>query len=69
MVDGTHFMDQLVKNNHIARYYEHILSNQKSWRPKIDGVTFSILDQQCAEWHERSFEEDDVWKESNSCYG
>lgn len=44
------------------QYYQHLLAEQHTWQMKVDGITFSTLDQQCARWLDRPFEEEEVCK-------
>lgn len=43
--------------NHIVTYYESKLSKNISWIPRLDGLSFDVLDPQEMEQFERLFDE------------
>ncbi|KAG6730745.1 hypothetical protein I3842_01G096100 [Carya illinoinensis] len=58
MVDGVVSLDQVSIKDPIAQYYEHLLAEQQPWRPKLDGLSFSAIDQQSIGRLERPFDEE-----------
>ncbi|XP_041009220.1 uncharacterized protein LOC121253280 [Juglans microcarpa x Juglans regia] len=46
MIDGVTSSNQDEISNHVVKYYENVLSEQFSWRPRLDGLTFDVLGSQ-----------------------
>lgn len=45
---------------HIVNFYEKPFREEYSWRPKLYGLDFGQLNQLCAEWLERTFDEEEI---------
>lgn len=41
-------------------YYENLLTQQATWRPNLDGLTFESLDPHSTRWLVRPFNEDEI---------
>jgi hypothetical protein len=48
--------------DHIVNYYDSLYTEQTSWRPRVDGISFSSIDADECLWLERGFEEQEVWE-------
>ncbi|XP_042952212.1 uncharacterized protein LOC122289294 [Carya illinoinensis] len=48
-------------NDHIVHFYDKLLTEQYSWRPKVDGLVFDTIEHTSAAWLERPFEEEEVF--------
>ncbi|KAF5476218.1 hypothetical protein F2P56_007951, partial [Juglans regia] len=48
--------------NHIVHYYENLLTESESWRPKLDALPFEAIDSQRACDIERPFAEEEIYK-------
>lgn len=62
LVDGAVSSHQTIIRNHIEQFYLHLLSEEHNWRPKVDGLTFFVIDQHSVGWLERPFIENAVHK-------
>lgn len=45
-----------------VHYYEDLLSEPASWRPRLDGLAFDSLHLFSVSWLERHFDEDEVFQ-------
>lgn len=45
---------------HIYLFYEKLLKEHHGWRPKLDGLTFNVIDVLGSQWLGRPFEENEV---------
>ncbi|KAF5447771.1 hypothetical protein F2P56_033295, partial [Juglans regia] len=48
--------------SHIAHYYETLLTEPATWRPKLDDLPFETIDSQLVNVLERPFVEDEIFK-------
>jgi len=46
----------------LLNYYDSLYTEQSSWRPRVDGISFSSIDADECLWLERGFEEQEVWE-------
>lgn len=60
MIDGAASLNQEKIFDQVVNYYENILSEQFSWRLRLHGLSFEVLDSQAVESHKRSFKEIEV---------
>jgi hypothetical protein len=44
----------------ITQFYINLYTEEVDWRPKLDGLEFSMISEEDAIWLERSFEQDEV---------
>jgi len=61
VVDGQLTEDRTVIKDHIVEFYAKLYSEQYQWRPKVDDLSFSSIDEEDRLWLEREFEEDEIW--------
>jgi hypothetical protein len=61
VVDGQLTEDRTVIKDHIVEFYAKLYSEQYQWRPKVDDLSFSSVDEEDRIWLEREFEEDEIW--------
>jgi hypothetical protein len=46
---------------HLVQYYNNLYFENCSWRPRVEGLSFSSIDADESIWLERAFEEKEVW--------
>jgi hypothetical protein len=61
VVDGQLTEDRTVIKDHIVEFYAKLYSEQYQWRPRVDDLSFSSIDEEDRIWLERKFEEDEIW--------
>jgi hypothetical protein len=61
-INGALSSDPVVIKDHIVNYYDSLYTEQSSWRPRVDGISFSSIDADECLWLERGFEEQEVWE-------
>jgi hypothetical protein len=47
---------------HVVQFYQDLLSEKHSWRPRLDDLSFDAILESEARWLERDFEEEEVRK-------
>ena len=60
--------------DNITHFYTNLYTEEVGWRPKLDGIEFSMIPQDEALWLERPFDEKEVggflmwslWRERNN---
>jgi hypothetical protein len=57
LTDGTISTNRLEISEHIVQFYKNLYTEQFSWRPLLDGLSFDSIDEAKASWLERNFEE------------
>jgi len=60
--NGALSSDPVEIKDHIVNYYDSLYIEQSSWRPRVDGISFSSIDADECLWLERDFEELEVWE-------
>jgi hypothetical protein len=61
-INGAMSTDSVEIKDHIINYYDSLYTEQSSWRPRVDGISFSSIDADECIWLERVFEEQEVWE-------
>jgi hypothetical protein len=61
-INGALSSDPVEIKDHIVNYYDSLYTEQNSWRPRVDGISFSSIDADECLWLERGFEEQEVWE-------
>jgi len=61
-IHGAMSTDPMEIKEHIVNYYNTLYTEQSSWRPRVDGLSFSSIDADECIWLERVFEEQEVWE-------
>jgi hypothetical protein len=66
-IDSLLIGDRLSTNqaeisNHIGQFYQKLYTEQCSWRPRVDGLSFDSIMESEACWLERDFGEEEVRK-------
>jgi len=61
-INGALSTDPVEIKDHIVNYYDTLYTEQSSWRPRVDGISFSSIDADECLWLERAFEEQEVWE-------
>jgi len=61
-INGALSSDPLEIKEHIVNYYDSLYTEQSSWRPRVDEISFSSIDADECLWLERGFEEHEVWE-------
>jgi len=46
---------------HLVNFYNKLYSENCSWRPRVEGLSFLSIDEEESTWLERAFEEKEVW--------
>jgi hypothetical protein len=59
-IHGVMSTDPMEIKEHIVNYYDTLYTEQSSWRPWVDGISFSSIDAEECLWLERVFEEHKV---------
>jgi hypothetical protein len=62
LIDGTISTNRSEISEHIVQFYKKLFTEQFSWRPVVDGLSFDSIDEAEASWLERDFEEREVWE-------
>jgi hypothetical protein len=62
VINGSMSSDSTEIREHIVQFYKRLYSEQFSWRPKLDGLSFFSIDADERNWLERDFEENEVWE-------
>ncbi|XP_042969089.1 uncharacterized protein LOC122301772 [Carya illinoinensis] len=57
--DGRVLLGRDVIKERIVQFYEKLLTEQYTWRPKVDGLAFDSIDHSSAAWLERPFDENE----------
>jgi hypothetical protein len=60
-INGAMSSDPVEINEHIVQYYDKLYIEQSTWRPRVDGLSFSSIDAKESIWLEWEFEEQEVW--------
>jgi hypothetical protein len=60
-INGVMSSDPVEIKEHIVTYYDKLYTEQSTWRPRVDGLSFSSIDAEERLWLERDFEEQEVW--------
>jgi hypothetical protein len=47
---------------HILHFYNKLYSEQCTWRPRVDGLSFQSIDANESTWLKMEFEEQEVWE-------
>ncbi|XP_042952272.1 uncharacterized protein LOC122289359 [Carya illinoinensis] len=58
--DGRVLLGRDVIKEHIVQFHEKLLTEQYTWRPKVDELEFDSIDHSSATWLERPFDENEV---------
>jgi hypothetical protein len=58
--NGTMSLDSTEIREHIMQFYNQFYSEQFSWVPKLDGLSFNSIGVEEASWLERAFKESEV---------
>lgn len=61
IVNGSLSRDSTEIKEHIMQFHSQLYSKQFSWRPKLDGLSFSFNDEDEGSWIERELEESEVY--------
>jgi len=61
-INGALSSDPMEIKDHIVNNYDSLYSEQSSWRPMVDGISFSSIDADECLWLEQDFEEQEVWE-------
>jgi hypothetical protein len=61
-INGAMSIDPVEIKDHIVNYYDILYTEQSSWWPRVDGISFSSIDADEYLWLERVFEEQEVWE-------
>jgi hypothetical protein len=69
LIDGRLSSNQAEISNHIGKFYQKLYSEQCSWRPRVDSLSFDSILEAEAEWLEREFTEEEVRKVVKSMVG
>jgi hypothetical protein len=59
-INGAMSTDSVEIKDHIVNYYYTLYTEQNSWRPRVDEISFSSIDADECIWLERVFEEQKV---------
>jgi len=43
-INRAMFTDPVVIKDHIVNYYDTLYTEQSSWRPRVDGISFYSID-------------------------
>lgn len=62
LADVMTISNQKEIRDHIVNYYENLLLEQFSWRPRLDTLTFNTIGPRVKAWLERPFDEMEVQK-------
>jgi hypothetical protein len=60
LIDGTLSTNQVEISEHIVQFYKKLYTEQFSWWPLVDGLSFDSIGETEANWLERKFEERDM---------
>jgi hypothetical protein len=61
-INGVLTTDQEAIKAEIFGFYQHLYIEDTSWRPLLDGLSFSSISPEEASWLERPFEEEEICK-------
>jgi hypothetical protein len=61
-INGAMSNNSLEIKEHIVYYYNKLYTEQSTWRPRVDGLSFSSIDAKEGIWLEGEFEEQEVWE-------
>jgi len=61
-INGAMSNNSLEIKEHIVHYYNKLYTEQSTWRPRVDGLSFSSIYAKEGNWLEREFEEQEVWE-------
>jgi len=61
-INGALSSDPVEIKDHIVNHYDSLYTEQTSWRPRVDEISFSSIDADECLWLERGFEEQKVWE-------
>jgi hypothetical protein len=61
-IDGVLSNDPNEVKEHVVQFYRNLYSEQSNWRPRMDNLAFSSIDEEEKVWLEREFEEVEVWE-------
>jgi hypothetical protein len=59
-INGALSSDPVEIKDHIVNYYDSLYTEQTSWQPRVNGISFSSIDADECLWLERGFEEHEV---------
>jgi hypothetical protein len=62
LIGGKLSTNQAEISEHIGQFYQQLYTEQFSWRPLLDGLSFDSILENEASWLERDFEEEEVRK-------
>jgi hypothetical protein len=68
-INGIASTDQDEIRNHIAQFYEQLYKEDGHRRPLLDGIQFSSISDEDANWLERPFDEVEIAKVIQGCNG
>uniref|UniRef100_A0A2N9GX79 Reverse transcriptase domain-containing protein n=1 Tax=Fagus sylvatica TaxID=28930 RepID=A0A2N9GX79_FAGSY len=60
LINGEMSTDQNSIADNITHFYTNLYSGEVGWRPKLDGIEFSMIPHDEALWLERPFDEEEV---------
>ena len=60
LINGEMSTDQNSIADNITHFYTNLYSGEVGWRPKLDGIEFSMIPRDEALWLERPFDEEEV---------
>uniref|UniRef100_A0A2N9IM68 30S ribosomal protein S13, chloroplastic n=1 Tax=Fagus sylvatica TaxID=28930 RepID=A0A2N9IM68_FAGSY len=61
-INGVLTTDQEAIKAEISGFYQHLYIEDTTWRPLLDGLSFSSISPEEASWLERPFEEEEICK-------
>jgi len=61
-INGAMSNNSLEIKEHMIYYYNKLYTEQSTWRPRVDGLSFSSINAEEGTWLEREFEEQEVWE-------
>jgi hypothetical protein len=60
LIDGILSSNRVEISEHIVQFYKELYTEQFSWRPLLDGLSFDSTGEAESIWMEREFEEREV---------
>jgi hypothetical protein len=61
-INGSISDNPMEINEHILHFYNKLYSEQCTWRPRVDGLSFQSIDANESTWLKMEFEEQKVWE-------
>lgn len=61
-INGAMSKNPMEIKKHIVHFFNKLYSEQCSYRPRVDGLSFVSIDADESTWLKREFEEQEVWE-------